>query len=51
MTISGRPSILVVPVGFGPTIIFMRDEIGTNWTINGFEINTDAVIQVAEEIR
>ncbi len=50
-TIGGRPSILVVPVGFGPTIIFMRDEIGTKWTINGFELNTDEVTKVAEEIR
>lgn len=50
MTIGKRNAVLVEPIGRGPSIIFMRDEEQTFWTINGEQISTEEVLKVAESI-
>ena len=45
--IGGRPAVLVEPIGFSSTIIFMRDKDATFWTINGDELDPAEVLKVA----
>lgn len=50
-TINGRPSVLIEPVfGDHDAIIYMRDDEGTLWLINGSGIGTDEMIRIAEGI-
>lgn len=51
LSIGGRPSVLVKPISHEPTVIFMRDDEGTLWTINADEIDMDEGLKVAEEIQ
>jgi hypothetical protein len=51
LTIRGRPSVLVTPIDFSPTIIIMRDDEGTLWTINAEEMDVDETRKVTEGVK
>ena len=54
LTIRGRPSVLVAPIGSSPTmptIILMRDEEGTLWVINADGIDAAEARKVAEGVK
>ena len=48
LTINGRPSVVVEPIGFSATVIIMRDEQGTVWTITADEIDADVAVEIAK---
>jgi hypothetical protein len=50
LTIRGRPSVLVVPLTSSGTILFMRDDEETFWTINAERMGVDETRQVAEGV-
>jgi len=50
LTIRGRPSVLVVPLTSSGTILFMRDDEATFWTINAEWMGVDEARKVAEGV-
>ena len=51
LTIGGRPSVLIEPIGFSPTGIIMRDEMGTLWKISADEIDVEEALEIAKGVR